>query len=521
MIKHLRQAWPLGIRAQLTLLYTGIFALLVLLFSAVFFVSLQRSLFTSFDAALQLRTDEIATGVAVQGGTITIQDVTGELPGLSTEQSTGQSEHADTAGGPASDGGATGGPNITQPDVRFGTLVRVLDAHGHLVYTSPGFRALLPPAASVTEALHGRAWRGTIGARNGQAVRLYSAPLSDNGRVYGVVQVGEPLAAVEETLRSAALGLLVLAPFMLLLGVLGSYWLARRAFRPVVRLTRTARAIEAEDLHRRVPVPPARDEVRDLALTLNDMIERLEHAFEQQRRFVADASHELRTPVAAILALADVALEEPGAGRDVSQAMRDVQAMANRLGQLLNALLTLARADEGALPLQLDPVRLDLLAKDAAAVIDPLAVQRAIRLDVQTSTPVTVIGDEERLIQVLLNLLNNALQYTPAGGTVQLAVALHNGSARLTVRDTGSGIAAEHLPHLFERFYRADPARTRALGGSGLGLSIVEWIVRAHDGTVAVESRVGQGTLFTITLPLASVPGQRSAVTPEGKSRAG
>ena len=181
--------------------------------------------------------------------------------------------------------------------MNIGTLVRMLDVKGQTAYISPAFRALSLPSASFTQPLHGVPWQGTVTAHNGQAVRVYSVALSDNGKVFGVLQVGESLAQLTATLQSITFALLIITPFVLLLGALGSYWLAKRAFRPILHLTRTAREIKAGDLHRRVPVPRSRDEVYDLALTLNEMIGRLDQAFTQQRRFVADASHELRTPV--------------------------------------------------------------------------------------------------------------------------------------------------------------------------------------------------------------------------------
>jgi heavy metal sensor kinase len=326
--------------------------------------------------------------------------------------------------------------------------------------------------------------------------------LVENGKVFGVVQVGEPLASLDTTLRSILIEFLLIVPFVLLFGALGSYWLAGRAFGPIHRLTRTAQHIEAEDLHQRVPVPRARDEVQDLALTFNEMIERLDKAFTQQRRFVADASHELRTPVAAIRSMTDVVLAQGASQEEYINVLSEVNVVTERLGHLINDLLTLARADEGQVLLERKPVRLDLLAADVAESTESLATERDITVEVDAQEPVLVLGDEVRLIQVILNLLQNALTYTNAGGKVSLIVEAGDKNALLTVRDTGIGIAAEHLEHIFGRFYRADAARSRAAGGSGLGLAIVDWIVHAHKGTISVESKVGEGTTFTVSLPL-------------------
>ena len=502
MMKYVQQTRSPGIRVQLTLWYTAIFALLICLFSLIFYTTIEAFLASGVDSALQLRAQQIAGGISNESGKIIIQDVTGELPGLDATATPGEQ------GNNTTETNQTGGPNDTgqhgpQSDVNIGTLVRILDVKGQTAYISPAFHALSLPSASFTQPLHGISWQSTVTVHNGQEVRVYSAALTDNGTVFGVLQVGESLAQLTTTLQSITLALFVIAPFVLLLGAFGSYWLAKRAFRPILHLIRTTREINAGDLHRRVPVPRARDEVHNLALTLNEMIGRLDQAFTQQRRFVADASHELRTPVTVIRSITDVALEDPHSLEECVEALRDINAETKRLGQVINILLTLARADEEQMLLDCEPVRLDLLAFDVAATMEPLAVERGIEFQVQTLEPATILGDTTRLIQAMMGLVDNALTYTNAGGIVTFNVELSGANACLTVRDTGIGIATEDAAHIFERFYRADPARSRAAGGSGLGLSIVDWVVRAHGGSIAVESQVGQGSTFTVTLPLA------------------
>jgi heavy metal sensor kinase len=489
----LRRRWRPGLRIQLTLLYTAVFALLLLLCGFILYAALQASLSAGIDTTLQLRAQQIASGITSDGDKISIQDVAGELPGL-----TGQVPTTNTTR-----------QQSLQSDVTFGILIRVLDTQAHVSYVSPAFQTLTVPSASITQPLHGAAWRGTVLAHNGQAVRLYSIALKANGTTFGVLQVGESLAQLDATLQSVVIVLLIIDPFVLLLSAFGSYWLAKRAFRPMLHLTRTTREINAGDLHRRVPLPHARDEVYDLALTLNDMIARLDQAFARQRRFVADASHELRTPVTAIRSMTDIALDNELSLEECRGNLRDVNAEAERLGLLISDLLALARADEAQLPLDHEPVRLDLLAVDVAATMEPLALERGITLQVQTPEPVPIIGDTARLIQMMMGLVENALTYTNACGIVTLIVRRDGTQACLQVRDTGIGIAPEDAAHIFERFYRADPARSRAAGGSGLGLSIVDWIVRVHNGSISVESQVGQGSMFTVMLPLApSRPGQ-------------
>jgi len=490
MNAFIHRLWPLGIRLQLMLWYTAVFAALLLFTGAFFYQHLEHSLEASLDSTLQVRAQQIAGGIVLTGGTVTVRDVTGDLPGFDAN------------------------PNdqrLSPVDVNNGALVRLLDAHGKLLHQTPAFRALRVPAESVAQPLQGTAWQGTVTSSDGQEVRLFSRALTENVQLFAVIQVGESLVQLHTLLHKLVGELLVVGLLVLLACALGSYWLAARAFAPIQRLAATARAIKAGDLRSRVTVPTARDEVQYLALTLNEMIDSLDQAFSRQRRFVADASHELRTPVAVIRNKTDVALLGASTQQDYVTVLQGINAEAERLGNLISDLLALARGDEGRTQFEREPVRLDLLAGAVAANGEPLAAERAITLEVQAPRPVTILGDEARLIQVVMNLLENAVHYTHPGGRVTVVVEARKNQARLAVRDTGIGIEPEHLPHIFERFYRVDPARRHRGGSSsGLGLSIVEWVVRAHGGAVAVESQLGQGSCFTVTLPLASLTEERT-----------
>jgi len=497
MLRVFRSIWPINIRTQMMLWYTLIFAILIFLFGAVFYINLQTSLETNIDAELQQHALEIANGINDDNGTITVEDVTGVLPGLTDpDKATPEPSPTSTA--------IKTGPAQVPLNVDIGPLVRILNNTGQAIYTSPTFLNLALPSISVSQPLHNISWIGTVTAKNGQTVRIYSLPLVDSGKVFAIVQVGESLTSLSTTLRSAVLELIIIGICVLLLSFFGSYWLAARSFAPVKKMTSIARHIEAGDLHERVPVPHTQDELQTLALTFNDMIERLEKAFARQRRFVADASHELRTPVAAIRSMTDVALAQRGPVPldEYLTVLRDVNTEAERLGHLINDLLALARTDESKVLLEQEPVRLDLLVSDVAATTEPLATEKGITLEVQAEQPATILGDEVRLIQVIMNLIDNAITYTNSGGRVLLQVEIKDNNAILRVSDTGIGIEQRHLEHIFERFYRVDPARTRAAGGTGLGLAIVDWIVRAHNGSISVESQLGQGTTFTVHLPL-------------------
>lgn len=490
---------PPGIRLQLTLWYTGISALLLLLFGVTFYSSFQSSMAASLDTNLQMRSQQIAEGITTKNDHMVIENLVGELPELNAPAALIDSSDSDNNGSGSS---STDEPTATSHSALY---IRVLDTSGHVIYCTPLFKQLTLPNTSVTQPLRGKPWQGTVSNPQGESIRLYSTMLLDNTELVGVVQVGQPLTDLNDRLQDIILGLLLTTPLVLLLSAAVSYWLAGRAFRPIHRLAYTAREIEATDLHQRVPVPLAKDEVRDLSLIFNQMVERLEYAFSQQRRFVADASHELRTPVAVIRSMTEVALSQPSEREDYVSVLQEVNAETERLGQLINDLLALARADEGQVLLDHDPVRLDLLVADVVESMGPLAEERGISLNTTDLEVVTVLGDAARLIQVIMSLVDNGLTYTNVGGRVSLTVSVHKKQACLAVSDTGIGIAAEDKQHIFERFFRADPARSRAAGGSGLGLAIVDWVVKAHGGTVIVASQLGKGSTFTIMLPLEEI----------------
>ncbi len=483
MIHRLRGMELPGIRVQLTLWYTGIFVVLLLLIGIVLYLRLQAELIETYDGPLKVRTEQLIADITGDNGSIDSQDIAQEM--LLLNHSTLKQ-------------------NARNADVNFGALVRILDAKGQTIAMTPAFRVLQVPSLSATQPLHGTPWQGTVMTTNGYQVRLYSVRLMNTSTPYGVIQVGQTLTPLNTSLRKVVRELLLMIPFVLLLGIIGSYWLASRAFIPIHQLTRIAEDISAGDLHGRVPVPRSHDEVQHLALTFNKMIGRLNQSFMQQRRFVADASHELRTPVAAIRSLTDVALAQSSNGDECITVLRDVNAEAERLGHLIRDLLLLARSDEGQVQLDYELVRLDLLVSDVVGTLEPLAIERGIVLQVLKLEPVTVRGDISRLIQCVINLLDNALTYTNSGGRVTLLVEVRNRCGCIEVQDTGVGIALEDTIHIFERFYRADPARTRRGGGSGLGLSIVDWVIRAHEGSIHVESRIGQGSTFILSLPLVN-----------------
>lgn len=287
----------------------------------------------------------------------------------------------------------------------------------------------------------------------------------------------------------------------LLLAVLGGLFLSRQALRPVGLSNRTARGLNLENLSARLPLTGAGDELDELAGTINGLLDRLAAYHAQITRFTADASHELRSPLAAMRAAVEITLGQPREAKEYRDVLASLGEKCERLTALVNGLLLLARADAGEVAVRREAVDLAALAADVAETYEPLAEERGVNLVADTASPVPVLGDASRLRQLVTNLVDNAIKFTPAGGTVTLRVERDGTQARLVVKDAGEGIAAGQLPHIFERFYQANPARSS--GGSGLGLSICRWITQAHGGSIEATSGEGTGTTLVVVLPVA------------------
>ena len=331
--------------------------------------------------------------------------------------------------------------------------------------------------------------------------RVLTAPVLLRGQPVATLQVAQSQDQYESALHELALQMAVAIPLALLLAAVGGGFLASRALNPIDSITRTAQKISAHDLTQRLRVPASPDEVGRLAATFDAMLDRLERAFSQQRQFIADASHELRTPLAVLATQADLALDRARRPEDYRSALQEIRQQAMQMTRLLAELLALARADNGNVTIDREDIDLTALVADIAATLAPLAEAGGVRLSTVAIAPIAISGDQARLTQLVVDLVDNALKHTPDGGNVALDVAAVGDRVVLRVADSGVGIAAEHLPHVFERFYRVDAARSRDEGGAGLGLAICRWIVMAHQGDIAVESTPGAGTTVTVSLP--------------------
>jgi heavy metal sensor kinase len=293
------------------------------------------------------------------------------------------------------------------------------------------------------------------------------------------------------------------------LSLLGGWFLVGRALAPVARINQTAAQMTAGDLSARIAVERTEDELEQVALALNQAFDRLHLAIDNERRFTADASHELRTPLATISAELEWALARDRSVDDYRRCLQTTQRAADRMRRVVERLLTLARADADEMALQRSPVGLGPLVHDALGIVQALAQQKHVVIETQLDPAATVVGDRDRLTDLVTNLCSNAIQYNRPGGHVTVQVWPEGGDACLRVRDTGTGISADDLPKVFDRFYRADPARTTHSGGAGLGLAIAKWIVEAHGGRIDCTSALGQGTEIVVRLPRSSMNDER------------
>lgn len=368
------------------------------------------------------------------------------------------------------------------------------------------------------EALADMAANGSVRTLSSESGRSWRATATIERGTLTIV--GVSLDDVRETVRRLiAVEAIALGATAVVLGLV-SWWVIRLGIRPVKQMTTTAAAIAAGDLSQRVPDLPESTEAGQLGLALNHMMEQLERAFNERARsqqrlqqFVADASHELRTPVTTIRGYAELyRLGGLGHGEQLSEAMRRTEEEAVRMSRLVDDMLSLAKFDEGR-PLEHRNVDLARIVTDAAA--DARAVQPDRHVTVDAPAPAVASGDEDRLRQVVANIVGNALVHTPAGTPIELAARVTDSSVVVTVTDHGPGMTADVAAKVTERFYRADPGRARARGGSGLGMAIVDAAVAAHGGSVAVTSDVGAGTIVTVTLPRLMPPPARSANAPD------
>jgi heavy metal sensor kinase len=466
---------PRTLRGRLTLWYTGILTAMLIILGGTSVVLLERGLRNNIDDSLNSVARTIAESVrrpASFGG-----DIDESLEALL-------------------------GPELAE---RF---FQLLDPFGRLdPRVAPPGRLRLP----LSSKAHQNAERGqptweTVVIRPGssKSFRVLTLPVVRNGATVNIVQVAMSLENVDAARSRFLLVLLILAPVALTASALGGWFLARRALKPVDAMVDAARRIEAEDLSKRLPALPDDDELGRLATVLNDMLARLEQSFGAVRRFSADAAHELRTPLTIIKGEIEVALRSSQEPAEIRQALTSCLEEVDRLNALMEDLLLMARMEAKALSTPASLVNLTDVVQEAAPALTELAAHAGNHCTVVAAAPLWVQGYESLLFRLVFNLAENAIKYTPRGGTIGVNLEQQGSAAVLQVKDSGPGIATEAQQHIFDRFYRGDPSREGS--GTGLGLALVRSIAELHRGQISVSSLLGQGSCFRMVLPRAAAP---------------
>jgi heavy metal sensor kinase len=383
-----------------------------------------------------------------------------------------------------------------------GDAWQIQASDGTWLYRTPAATEYDTPLPAVSSGRGVAAFSNIAVGRSRFRAAAAASAADDERRTY-TIQILEPLDPVDNALAWFARTMALASPVLLAVACAGGYWISGRALRPVDRITSTARALTAQNLSDRIPITESGDELHRLTTTLNGMLDRLEDAFRRIAQFTADASHELRTPVAFIRTTAEVLLRRSRSDEEWRDGVRGIQTESARMTELLDDLLTVARADAGAETRVLVPIDLNGLVAAACRTATALAQVKGLTCVVPGIGPtVQVHGDVLLLQRLFVILLDNAVKYTPAGGQIVVAIETTIDAAIVVVRDTGVGISEEDAPRIFDRFYRSDRTRSRESGGSGLGLAIARWIADLHRGSIVVQSRLGAGSEFRVTLPL-------------------
>ena len=473
----------MNIRLRLTLWYTAIFLLILVIFSLVVYVGLTRNLMNNVDNHLQREVGEILGNLEFEEGEDSHDD---------------EDEHGETKQIVA------GSPIQLSYMPEDGVFWRVLDVDGQPIIDN-GYFNDAAYTANVANLTQSQLENATLS--NGTPIRLYSVPFVIENLMEGVIQVAESYAHIQEVQNQLIFLLVVGIPLTLLASSAGGWFLAANALDPIDRITRTAQQISASDLHQRINLDLPKDEVGRLADTFDQMLSRLEDAFEQQKRFVADASHEMKTPLTILKGDVEVALNRPRSLEYYRDTLQKVNSSTDQIIALVQELLLLARADSNSNLLKLDTFNLSQLLEDEISRLMLKAIEKNIQLQADIPDVLIIEADRAKLQRLFMNLVDNAIKYSNPGDSVTVNIISDDKQVRISVADTGPGIAPQHLPHLFDRFYRVDKARSRLEtngtgSGAGLGLSIVQWLALAHKGQVEVESTLGQGTTFNVWLPL-------------------
>jgi signal transduction histidine kinase len=457
-----------SIKFRFTIWYLLVLAILLAGLSAGVYFYLSRSLYGNLDNSLELRSVQLHS----------VQDILQSINQGQLEQELGE------------------------------IVILYFYSGGQLVEVSPQGTSIDVPSESISQAIAGTSSFATVQTAQGEGLRLLAVPIiiSISGPPPGIQPAALVIAQSTKQIDQALDGLVrtlgIAGPLALAVAAGGGIFLARRALKPVDDISRTAQEIEESDLSRRINVG-TKDELGRLAATLNEMIGRLERAFQRQKQFTSDASHELRAPLAVIEAESTLALQKERPAADYQQSLETISQESRQMSSLIDQLLTLARADAGKEQWNFTEVNMGKLISSLSTDVEVLCQERGLSFQPGQIQDLMVKGDEARLRELFMDLLDNAIRYTPAPGTVSVSLRPEGQMAVALITDTGIGIPGEDIPFIFERFYRVDKSRSRAEGGTGLGLAISKHIAEAHGGRIEVKSEIGVGSTFSVWLPLS------------------
>ena len=487
--------WAQSIRARLTFWYTVLVLSTLLVFGGVSYYATSSTLSDNLDISLRKEVRWVKDFIhpqasKVKPGKMSIESLLRRKP--RELQSLGDS--------------LEGGEDLEEADEIWNqiykhtllnpkkTYIQVADRKSNIIYRSLNLGTdtlKLNTSVAMDTTLLTRTWL------HAEAIRVAAARDKNF-----TILVGYPLAELSDLLENLYLIFLVLIPIALAFSAFGGFYLAKKSLRPVDEITTRARRITAENLDRTIPPRDVDDEISRLITTMNDMIKRLHASFAQVRQFSADASHELRTPLTIMRGEIELALRSTKTPEEYRRVLVSSLEEILRMTSIIENLLMLAKADQGLYEAHFTEVNVETLVQELYDDCEILAEPKHIRVTLDHNIPIKLVGDRVRLRQLFLNLIDNAIKYTPEGGAVRLDVDRQNGIALFHVQDTGIGIPPEEIPKVFDRFYRVDKARSRDLGGTGLGLSIAKWIAELHRGTITVQSEVDKGSTFTVHLPI-------------------
>lgn len=460
-----------SIRVRLTIWYGGGLALIMLLFATALYVVMARALEDQIDRSLEEAAVAASRSLEEHrfGPFLLLDDLAQTFPELAL----------------------------------IDKFFQIFGPQGQVTLQSANIKTRNIPLSqtALQSSLQGRAVFETVRFRDEIPIRLLSYPIRHGQNLVNILRVGMSLQPEKEMLARLVFVLLIGSPLAVVVSVLGGWFLAGRALRPVDDITLTAQRIAGGDLTQRIEIT-SKDEIGRLASTFNNMIGRLEASIRQIRQFSADASHELRTPLTITKGETELALRKPRSPEVYREALESNLEEIDRMSRIVEELLFLSRADLGEVHVASDPVQLDTLVQEIQMQAMVLGKEQQISTTLGQVEPLRVSGDEWRLRELILNVVDNAVKYSLPRGTVELGLTQDRGMARVTVQDHGIGMTPEEQRLVFDRFYRTDAARAHAQKGTGLGLSICKWIAEAHHGTIEVTSTFGQGSRFTISLPL-------------------